>query len=62
MALITIKELLKSPAPVPGAVARGWIKTRRLNATRNAKRPAQGRAFSGKMVGDAGIEPATPTV
>jgi asparaginyl-tRNA synthetase len=29
MALITIKELLKSPAPVPGAVARGWIKTRR---------------------------------
>lgn len=29
MALITIKELLKSPAPMPGAVARGWIKTRR---------------------------------
>ncbi|PKM98002.1 MAG: asparagine--tRNA ligase [Elusimicrobia bacterium HGW-Elusimicrobia-3] len=29
MALITIKELLNSPAPAPGAVARGWIKTRR---------------------------------
>ncbi|OGR44839.1 MAG: asparagine--tRNA ligase [Elusimicrobia bacterium GWA2_61_42] len=29
MALPTIRELLKSPAPKPGAVARGWIKTRR---------------------------------
>ncbi|HCC49328.1 MAG TPA: asparagine--tRNA ligase [Elusimicrobia bacterium] len=29
MALITIKQLLASAAPVNGAVARGWIKTRR---------------------------------
>jgi len=29
MPLISIKQLLNSPAPVPGAVARGWIKTRR---------------------------------
>ena len=29
MALPTIRELLNSPAPVTGAVARGWVKTRR---------------------------------
>lgn len=29
MALPSIKELLRSPGPVQGAVARGWIKTRR---------------------------------
>jgi asparaginyl-tRNA synthetase len=29
MALISIKQLLNSPSPVQGAVARGWIKTRR---------------------------------
>ncbi len=29
MALPTIRELLKSPGPRPGAVARGWVKTRR---------------------------------
>ena len=29
MALPTIRELLSSPAPVTGAVARGWVKTRR---------------------------------
>ncbi len=29
MALPTIRELLNSPGPVAGAVARGWVKTRR---------------------------------